>query len=179
MVIHPRERAGASALSVEIFKSLYPCSHLLLIGARLKSDYDQSVNSRLQSILAEFKSSVTTTGMIEDKHTLVSLYNQMDIFCLPSYREGLPTSLIEAMACGVAPVATDIRGCNELIRHEQNGLLVTPRSIEELVSAFIRLATNPSLVNRYGLKSKEIAKTSHDLVNSLAIQVSAITHLCD
>ncbi len=54
------------------------------------------------------------------------IYMLADIFCFPSYREGLPFSLMEAMVSGIPCIASDIRGNNDLIKNEKNGLLINP-----------------------------------------------------
>ena len=59
-----------------------------------------------------------------------------DAFVLPSYREGLPNSLLEAGAMGLPAVATDINGCNEVIAHGETGHLVPPKTVDALVDAF-------------------------------------------
>lgn len=82
---------------------------------------------------------------------------QADVVCLPSYREGVPKVLIEAAAAGRAIVATDVPGCREIVRHEENGLLVPPRDITALAAALERLITDPSLRARMGARGREIA----------------------
>jgi len=65
------------------------------------------------------------------------------IVALPSYREGVPRSLIEAAACGRALVATDVPGCREIVVHEQTGLLVPARNPDRLAEALVRLIHDP------------------------------------
>jgi len=82
---------------------------------------------------------------------------QAHIVCLPSYREGLPTILIEAAAAGLPLVATDVPGCREVVRHERNGLLVPPRDALALSRALGRLAGDAALRTTYGGASRELA----------------------
>ena len=68
-----------------------------------------------------------------------------DVVVLPStYNEGIPRSLLEALACGKPIVTTDWKGCRETVHHEHNGFLVTPRDIDSLVRALIQLIECPS-----------------------------------
>lgn len=70
--------------------------------------------------------------------------------CLPSYREGLPKSLIEAASCGRAIVTCDVPGCREIVRHEYNGLLVPARQSEPLADALERLIRDGALRRQLG-----------------------------
>lgn len=80
------------------------------------------------------------------------------IVCLPSYYgEGVPRVLLEAAACGRPIVTTDTRGCREVVRQGQNGLLVPPRDAHALAAAIARLAENAPLRCAMGNRGREIA----------------------
>lgn len=91
-------------------------------------------------------------GFRSDIPTVLEL---ADIACLPSYREGLPKSLLEAMAAGLACVTTDVPGCREAVRNEDNGLLVPARDAKALASALKRLIADPELRMRMGRRGRE------------------------
>lgn len=96
---------------------------------------------------------VHLTGYRQDA---ASLMGACDIFVMPSVkREGLPRALIEAMAQGVAPIATSVGGMPELITHNIHGLIVAPRNPEELARAMAALAGNPDLRRQLGAKARE------------------------
>ncbi|MBM3567477.1 MAG: glycosyltransferase family 4 protein [Alphaproteobacteria bacterium] len=79
------------------------------------------------------------------------------IVCLPSrYGEGVPKVLIEAASAGRAIVTTDMPGCREIVRHEENGLLVAPGAIDPLVEALARLIEDPALRARLGAAGRRI-----------------------
>jgi glycosyltransferase involved in cell wall biosynthesis len=78
------------------------------------------------------------------------------VVVLPSYREGLPVSLLEAAACGKPIVATDVPGCREVVRHRINGLLVPPRNANALADAIVALLENPELRNELGRRGRDI-----------------------
>uniref|UniRef100_UPI004047E778 glycosyltransferase family 4 protein n=1 Tax=Polynucleobacter sp. TaxID=2029855 RepID=UPI004047E778 len=84
-----------------------------------------------------------------------SVLAQADIVCLPSYREGLPVVLLEAMACAKPCIATDVPGCREAVLHEFNGLLVPPRDDKALSLAITRLLERPDIRMRMGLNGRE------------------------
>ena len=63
------------------------------------------------------------------------LMAQVDCVVLPSYREGLPRSLLEACAMAIPAIATDVPGCSNVITHQRNGLLCQARDVDSLLSA--------------------------------------------
>ena len=77
-----------------------------------------------------------------------------DIFVLPSYREGAPVAVLEAMAMGLPVVATDVPGCREAVVHGETGFLVPPRDVDELVQAIQKLVEDPALRQRMGQASR-------------------------
>jgi len=79
------------------------------------------------------------------------------IVCLPSYREGLPKALIEAAAGGRPIVTCDVPGCREVVRDEENGLLVPPHDVAGLAAALRRLIEQPALRARMGRRGRAIA----------------------
>jgi glycosyltransferase involved in cell wall biosynthesis len=80
-----------------------------------------------------------------------------DVFCLPSYREGVPNALLEAAACGLSIVTTDVPGCRDVVTNGVNGWLVPVRNAEALANALETLITNPELRRRMGHAGREIA----------------------
>lgn len=81
------------------------------------------------------------------------------IFCLPSYREGLPTTIIEAAACGRPVVATDVPGCRHAVRHGETGLLVPARDAPALAAALKTLIVDPVLRQRMGAAGRKMVET--------------------
>ena len=85
------------------------------------------------------------------------------IACLPSYREGLPKSLIEAAAAGRPIVTSDVTGCRDVVRDGDNGLLVPARDAEALAGALRRLIDDPARRRRMGARGREIAEEAFGL----------------
>jgi glycosyltransferase involved in cell wall biosynthesis len=83
---------------------------------------------------------------------------QVTIFCLPSYREGMPKALLEAMACGLPCISTNAPGCRDAVRHEDNGLLVPIKDANALAEAIKRLLQNPAERQRMGARGRERAE---------------------
>lgn len=92
-----------------------------------------------------------------------ALYAQVDIVALPSYyREGLPTSLTEAAACGLPLVTTDMPGCREVVTDGEDGLLIPPRNAAALAEAIARLLDSPDLAKRLGSAARAKALALFD-----------------
>mgnify|MGYP000551282618 CR=1 FL=1 len=72
------------------------------------------------------------------------LYKKVHVGILPSYREGLPKSLLEAASSGKPIITTDVPGCNEIVKNEFNGLIVPPKDSNELMKAMKKLILNKS-----------------------------------
>jgi len=76
------------------------------------------------------------------------------VFVLPSYHEGLPMALLEAMAWGLAPVCTPVGSIAELVQHDANGLLSEPGDLNQLAVNLQRLALDPALRGRLGAAAR-------------------------
>lgn len=101
-------------------------------------------------------------------------YNQSHIVTLPTmYGEGVPTSLLEAAACGRPLVASDIPGCRQVVQDGHNGLLVPPNDPQALAAALKRLAGDAALRGRMGAASRQlvIQKFTHAQVNAATLRV--------
>ena len=89
---------------------------------------------------------------------IAGLYAESNIACLPSYREGLPKSLVEAAACGRAVVTTDVPGCRDAIEANETGLLVPIKNAKALAEAIKYLAKKPNLRKRMGAAGRALAE---------------------
>ncbi len=88
---------------------------------------------------------------------MAAQFQAANIVVLPSYREGLPKTLIEAASCGRAVVTTDVPGCRDAIEPDRTGLLVPVRDSEALASAVERLVRDPDLRGRMGAAGRALA----------------------
>jgi glycosyltransferase involved in cell wall biosynthesis len=90
------------------------------------------------------------------------LLRSVDMVVLPSYREGLPKTLIEAAACGLPLVTTDAPGCREVVTDGVDGLLVPVRDSAALTRAIARLCDDPALASRLGAAARTKALERFD-----------------
>jgi glycosyltransferase involved in cell wall biosynthesis len=105
------------------------------------------------------------------------LYGLMDVFVLPSYREGFPRAPMEASAMGVPCVVTDIPGCREVVQHGHNGLLVPTSSPSALAGAITTVLMHGDLAGRMGQAGRQRAMTDFDEEHVFAIVKAAYVRL--
>jgi glycosyltransferase involved in cell wall biosynthesis len=118
------------------------------------------------AVPAEQLDAWSAAGVVEwwgHRDDMPEVFRQAHIVCLPSYREGLPKVLVEAAACARPLVATDVPGCREIVRNEQNGLLVPPRDPTALAAALRRLIEQPELRRSFGARGRQIAAQEFSL----------------
>lgn len=143
--------------AAKALKSKYPQAVFNLVGG-----LDDNPASLSQSELNEWINSgvIEYWGKMPDVRPAIASSN---IFVLPSYREGVPRSTLEAMAMGRAVITTDAPGCKETVRNGKNGLKVKVQSVEDLIHAMEKLIINPDLIFSMGQVSREIAEDKYDV----------------
>jgi glycosyltransferase involved in cell wall biosynthesis len=99
------------------------------------------------------------TGVRQD---MPELYQAMDVFVLPSHREGFPRAPLEASAMKVPCIVTDVRGCRQAVAHERNGLLVPLGDVPALAHAILALLTDPLHAYRLGEEGRRRAVHQFD-----------------
>ena len=131
---------------LDLFEAMtsVPDVTLTVVGTELPTDRD-GVEAELRGLAARspLAGRITFTGAV-DKARMPDLVAEADLLVLPSYREGVPRSLIEGFAAGRPAVATDVRGCRELVRNGVTGFLVAPRQPEELAAALRGVSALPA-----------------------------------
>ena len=132
----------------------HPDFYLLVVGGKLASDHDQAIDDILEKARVKMGNRLVEVGFRSDTPMLLSL---MDIFCLPSYREGLPRTIIEAMMMAKPVVATDIRGCREEVVHGKTGLLVPCKDSLQLELALEQILMDRQAAERMGAEGQRIA----------------------
>lgn len=110
--------------------------------------------------------SVLEDGYIEwigYKSDMAPVYTDSDIVVLPSYREGLPKSLIEACAIGRPIITTDVPGCRECVVEGYNGTMVPAKTVEPLAEAIKQFALDAEMRLRYGKNGREMAEKNFSI----------------
>ena len=140
-----------------------PDAELWVAGERLESDRGEDMAAMLRA--AGLGERLRLLGYRAD---VAAVLAAADIFVLPSYFEGLPMSVIEAMLTGLPVVATAIRGPREQVVPQVTGLLVPPRTVAPLASALRRLVGDPALRAAMGEAGRARALELYDEAKVLA-----------
>ena len=115
---------------------------------------------------------VTFLGAVGQEE-LRELYEAASIFCLPSFAEGVPVVLMEAMAMGLPVVTTRIAGIPELVEHERSGILVAPGRADELTDSLAGLLEEPGLRENLGANGRRAVAAGFDSEGS-ALRLRAL-----
>ncbi|MAI28791.1 MAG: hypothetical protein CMP38_01145 [Rickettsiales bacterium] len=106
------------------------------------------------------KGLVIYLGHIIDLH---KMYSDIDIVCLPSWREGFPKVLMEAASFGIPIITTDVPGCRDAVINNKTGIIVPVRNEIKLADAITKLFKNKSLRKKMGKENRNIARKNFDL----------------
>ena len=149
----------------------HPRLWVLLIGDRLVSDHAQGVEAEFFAAQYVLGNRLVAPGFRDD---IPQLLATMDLFCLPSWREGMPRTIIEAMMMAKPVVATDIRGAREEVVPGETGLLVPVRSPELLADAIERCLLDPDWGVRLGEAGRRRALSLYDERQVVALQLDRV-----
>lgn len=148
-------------------------AELWCVGERLASDHAAAIDGALAAAKAE-PALARRVRFLGYRTDVPDLLRAADIFTLPSHREGMPRSIIEAMMAGLPVVATDIRGSREEVVPEETGLLVPVAAPAALAAALQRLAADPDLRRRFGAAGRARALALYREDDVIARQMRAL-----
>lgn len=131
---------------------------LLFAGRPLNETYAASLEARAREL--GIASAVHFLGGTEDVPGLLA---ELDVFCLPTRREGCPVALLEAMAAGRPCIATDVPGCRDVMVSGEHGLLVPLDDVGALVAALRALAGSEALRERLGRAARARVERAYDI----------------
>ena len=121
----------------ELIEILPSDIHLIILGSGPKENLFKNIK----------KSNVNYLGYLPKNET-ISLIRGSDILVQPSLIEGISSTILEAMACKVPVITTNVGGNNEIIEHNQTGILIEPNNTQKLLEEIMKLFTNPEVKNR-------------------------------
>ena len=134
---------------------------LLLIGQGTVDDLENSEDDIRRYLKDyELQEKVILTGHRSDVNDILSI---SDVFCLTSFNEGLPISMLEAMSMGLPVIGTNVPGIRDVIVNGQNGFLVELGDHVALKDSLLKILTNEQLSEKYGQESRKIVIESYSM----------------
>lgn len=166
---------------LEAFKMLshkYNKVKLLVVGDNVKGDRDTEFFEKYKSLIndSNIEANIRFLGLRNDINRILKAG---DIFVLPSYREGMPRSIIEAMAMEKVVIATNIRGCREEVVDGETGYLVPVNSYKDIYTKISGLIMDRDKVNLMGTKGKARAELLYDEENVIEMQIKVFKKLLE
>jgi glycosyltransferase involved in cell wall biosynthesis len=143
--------------AAERLRSSHPEIVFVVVGGSDPDKADAISSEELAA--AGRRGRIVFTGSRDD---MEDVYRGFDLFVLPSHREGFPRSAMEAAATGLPVIATDIRGCRQVVSHGKTGLLVPLRDPVRLASAIEELVVDSALRRRMGTAGRSKAEGEFD-----------------
>lgn len=141
----------------EIVKAKHPEVRFMLLGA-CENIQDSLSEDDLKPYIEK--------GIIEhfgETDTVSDYYKQCSVYVLPSYREGTPRTVLEAMSMGKAIITTDAPGCRETVKDGETGFLVPVRDAEAVADKMIEFIENPQLISEMGQASAKYCREKFDV----------------
>lgn len=147
-------------------KQRYPDTKFLLAGD-IDSNPTALTSEELQAVVEE--DIVEYLGWVDDVGKVLA---RSSVFVLPSYREGTPKAVLEAMAAGRPIITTNAPGCRETVKDGVNGYLISIKSVDQLIIAMEKFILFPELIVKMGKESRLIAEERYDIykVNKSILQ---------
>lgn len=145
------------AESARIIKEKHPEAEFHLVGW-IDDNPSAISQAELDTWIADGR--LKYWGKLSDVRPAIA---KSSVYVLPSYREGTPRTVLEAMAMGRAIITTDAPGCRETVSHGVNGYLVGVKSVDDLVQSMQYFIEDPKLIEYMGTRSREIALNKYDV----------------
>ncbi|MFT5312737.1 MAG: sugar transferase (PEP-CTERM/EpsH1 system associated) [Paraglaciecola sp.] len=119
------------------------------VNIQLQLIGEGSCRDKVETLLSQ-GGCADTTWLAGNRNNVAELMMNFDVFVLPSLAEGISNTILEAMACGLPVIATNVGGNSELVQHEQSGYLVAASSAEEMAQRLLGYINAPDLKLRHG-----------------------------
>jgi len=159
--------------AARILVDKYDDISFILVGDRLNSDHAASVEAAINQTKAALGERLILTGMRSD---IPALLSAMDLFTLPSWREGMPRTIIEAMMMALPVVATNIRGSREEVVDDETGVLVPLRDPHALTKAIEQLYKDKEKAKVMGRVGRKRALELYDEEKVIQRQIELINN---
>jgi glycosyltransferase involved in cell wall biosynthesis len=115
----------------------------------------EKIKSKVQSLGIADK--VEVCGFIDNSHT-VEYYNKMKLYILPSYAEGIPSTIFEAMACGTPVLVSPVGGIPDIVKNNENGFLLSSNDPRQIAARIDELLEDPEFLEKVSTKAYEYVR---------------------
>lgn len=144
--------------AAEVCKKNWPEVEFILVGS---PDYTNPASLSEADLI-----DISKKGILKLEghcNNMPSLMQTLDIFVLPSYREGFPKVIMEASSSGIPVITTDVTGCRSAVLHNQTGYIVPSKNSEALATAIIKLLSSLELRSSFGKNGRKFAESNFDI----------------
>jgi len=143
--------------AAKLVKSRYPHACFSIVGPPDPSPSGIGLNQLKEYIRQGI---IEYHGRTDDVRPFIS---EANVYVLPSYREGTPRTVLEAMAMGRPIITTDVPGCRETVKSGYNGFLVPVKNATALSEAMVKFVQSPALISQMGAASRKFAEEKYDV----------------
>jgi glycosyltransferase involved in cell wall biosynthesis len=147
-------------------RAAIPSAHLVIVG-------DGACRGALEAFIGEH-GLAGSVHLLGERSDIPALLAQLDVFVLSSVNEGLPLALLEAMACAIPVVTTDVGTAGVVVRSANAGVVVPPKDVDGIARAIVSVLDDASLARRLGTAGRAMVADRHDI----AATVDAYLDLC-
>lgn len=168
--LHPVKGHSVLLRAFEGVKSRFPDAELLIVG-------DGEEKDRLIQLAGKLRIDASV-AFLGSRRDIPELLAAMDVVVLPSLEEGLPLSLLEAMAAAKPIVATDVGAVSTVIRNNETGILVAPNDIGAITEAINRILSDESLQHTLSTAAQEFAAGTYSLDHAAEAYARIYDSLC-
>ena len=154
-------------------RQAYPQTAVRLLGAQTAANalyYSKAVKQKAEAL------QLTQDGYLaffDPGNAVAELLPAVDIFVLTSRAEGVPTAALEAMACGIPVISTNVGGVSEVIEHQVTGLLVKELQVDQIAAAIKMLLADPAFRQKLASAARELVVSHYDLHSCTQVHLQA------
>lgn len=163
-----------------IIELVEACKELWENNYKFKLNVAGEIDSQNRSCLSEHNLKILNNKNINflgKSNSMLNIYKKIDIVVLPSWREGLSKSLLEASSMSIPIITTDVPGCNDVISHKYSGLLVPLKNKNRIRDAIKFLLENQNLSLNYGRNAREnvVQKFATKIINNKILEIYKVS----
>ena len=139
-------------------KRVCPDARFMLLGK-----YEYAMQDAVEANMVEEYIKDGTIERYDETSDVASFYRMCSIYVLPSYREGTPRTVLEAMAMARPIITTDTNGCRDTVIDGKTGYIVPIKDVDKLADAMLSFIRNPLLIEKFGKEARLLCEDKYDV----------------